>query len=143
MKKPLRVLFVCYGNICRSPMAAGIAARLHGDLLAAESAGIGAVSGARPTPEAVLAVRSLFRADIVNHAARSLDAVDLPSFDAVVAMDFIVYQRLKARPDVREDKLLGWDIEDPLGLGYETYRETAKKIKQRLDQFLIGRGCAV
>jgi len=143
VKKPLRVLFVCYGNICRSPMAAGIAAGLHGDLLIVESAGIGAVTGARPTPEAVLAVRSLYRADIVGHTARPVDAVDLASFDAVVAMDFVVYQRLKARPDIREDRLFGWDIEDPLGLGYEVYRETAKKIKLRLEQFLSGRGYAV
>lgn len=143
MKKPLRVLFVCYGNICRSPMAAGIATRLHGGLLTVESAGIGAAAGARPTPEAVLAVRSLFQADIVSHAARPVDAVDLASFDAVVAMDFVVYQRLKARGDIPEEKLFGWDIEDPLGLGYDVYRETAKKIKLRLEQFLSGRGYAV
>ena len=35
-----------------------------------------------------------------------------------------------------EAVLYGWDIEDPIGADYQTFRETARKIERRLGQFL-------
>jgi protein-tyrosine-phosphatase len=71
-----RIMFVCFGNICRSPMAEGLAAKLaeqeHRDqasLVEFSSAGIGAQNGNPPTPEAVQAMarRGI---DIAAHRAR-------------------------------------------------------------------------
>ena len=55
------ILFICTGNICRSPMAEGLfrqAAGGRGDFRVL-SAGIGAVNDQPPTPHAVAAMREL------------------------------------------------------------------------------------
>jgi protein-tyrosine-phosphatase len=135
-----RILFVCFGNICRSPMAVGIARKLIGNGARAESAGIGAVKGGRASEEAVLVMRAVYRIDISDHRARSLDTLPLAEFDYVIAMDFYVYSRIKNAGLVAEDRLFGWDIEDPLGLGYEMYKRAAEKIESRLKQFLENQG---
>ena len=137
--EPLKILFVCYGNICRSPMAAGIARKKYGDRVKVSSAGI-AAAGGPAADEAVLVMRILFRTDIAGHVSRSVQACDLAAFDYVVAMDFLVYSRLKELGRVPEERLYGWDIEDPLGQGYAAFRETALKIERRLEQFLSGLG---
>ncbi len=140
MESPLRILFVCFGNICRSPMAVGIARSLYKDRIHAESAGVGATPGTPPTPEAVLAVRSLFQADISGHRARDMAAVNPAAFDLVIGLDFGIHARLKRRGDIADAKLYGWDIDDPLGSGTEAYRETARKIQARLEQLVAARG---
>ncbi len=53
----LRVLLVCTGNICRSPMAEGLleqrSERLFGGNLVVRSVGLAARGGSPPTPEAI------------------------------------------------------------------------------------------
>ena len=61
---------------------------------------------------------------------------DLGSFDYIVAMDVSIYSHLRDIWGVPEDVLYGWDIEDPIGSDYDTYKETALKIERRLEQFL-------
>jgi len=135
---PLKILFVCYGNICRSPMAVGIARALHCDALLAASAGISPV-GDRPSEESVLVIRTLYGIDIRDHRPRSVAAADLGAFDFVIAMDLYVYEKLMEAAAVPEAKLYAWDIDDPLGRGVEAYFAAAEKIKDRLDQFLTNR----
>jgi protein-tyrosine-phosphatase len=69
--------------------------------------------------------------------------VDLALFDYVIAMDLSIYTRLKESDQVPEEKLFGWDIEDPIGQGYQTYKQAAKKIEKRLEQFLENRSLGV
>jgi protein-tyrosine phosphatase len=133
-------LFVCFGNICRSPMAAGIARKLLGNGVCAESAGIAAGNGAPATPEAVLATKALHGIDISGHRSRDFVTVDVSGFDFVIALDLYVYGRIKETGRVPEDRLFGWDVSDPLGLGYEAYKRAAKKIEARLREFLDRQG---
>ena len=135
---PIKILFVCYGNICRSPMAVGVARALHGDTLLTASAGIAPV-GDRPSEESVIVIRSLYSIDIRDHKPRSVAAVDPGRFDFVIAMDLYVYEKLMEAAVVPEDKLYAWDIDDPLGRGVEAYFAAAEKIRDRLDQFLANR----
>ena len=140
MRKPRkRLLFVCYGNICRSPMAEGIARKRLGDAAEVASAGIGATGGPA-SEEAVLVMKLVYGVDISRHVARPVGVFDLGSFDAIIAMDATIYHHLRDIWDVPEAILYGWDIEDPLGADYETYKETARKIERRLDQFLAAAG---
>lgn len=135
-----RVLFVCIGNICRSPMAEGIARALFGNLMRAESAGIAATTNTRPSEDAVLVMKSFYQEDISRHRARSLDAVRLMEFDYVIALDNLVTNRIRDAGVYPAGRLLGWDIEDPIGLGRDAYERAARKIEARLKEFMAGLG---
>ncbi len=136
-----RLLFVCYGNICRSPMAEGIARlRLDGRAEAA-SAGIGATGGPA-SEEAVRVMKIVYKIDISAHVARPVGTYDLGSFDFIVALDPSIYHHLRDIWGVPESVLYGWNIADPLGGDYQTYKAAARAIEQRLDQFLAAVGLA-
>ncbi|MBP1659014.1 MAG: protein-tyrosine-phosphatase [Candidatus Aminicenantes bacterium] len=134
-----RFLFVCYGNICRSPMAEGLARKRLGAAAEVASAGIGAAGGPA-TEEAVLVMKAVYKIDISSHIARPVGIYDISTFDAIVALDASIYHHLRDIWEVPEAVLYGWDIEDPLGSDYQTYKETALKIERRLEQFLAALG---
>jgi protein-tyrosine phosphatase len=138
-RKRKRLLFVCYGNICRSPMAEGLARARLGPAADVASAGIGATGGPA-TDEAVLVMKVVYKIDISAHVARPVGAYELGAFDHIVAMDASIYHHLRDIWGVPESVLYGWDIEDPLGADYQTYKETALKIERRLGQFLAAVG---
>jgi protein-tyrosine-phosphatase len=138
-KKKTRLLFVCYGNICRSPMAEGIARKRLGAAAEVASAGI-AATGGPASEEAVLVMKLVYTTDISSHIAQPVGIYDIRSFDHVIAMDVSIFNHLRDIWGVPESALYGWDIEDPLGLGYDAYKETARKIERRLEQFLSATG---
>ena len=89
--KPYRVLFVCLGNICRSPAAEIIFRKLVDDAGRADdfqidSAGtIGHHQGAPPDPRMSDALeRNGFT---VQGRSRKIEAADLENFDLIVTMD--------------------------------------------------------
>ena len=135
----MKILFVCYGNLCRSPMAAGIARRLLGDAAEVASAGI-AAAGGPAAEDAVLVMKILYQTDISDHVARNISDFDLASFDHIIAMDLPIYSRLRDLRVIPNEKLSGWDIEDPLGRGYEAFKEAARKIEMRLMQWIARMG---
>jgi protein-tyrosine-phosphatase len=140
MKNKLRrLLFVCYGNICRSPMAEAIARKRLGPAAEIASAGIGAAGGPA-AEEAVLVMKLVYNVDISSHIARPVGIFDLAAFDHIVAMDASIYGHLRDIWEVPESVLFGWDIEDPLGSDYDTFKETAFRIEHRLEQFLAAVG---
>jgi protein-tyrosine-phosphatase len=134
-----RLLFVCYGNICRSPMAEGLARLRLGPAAEVASAGI-AAAGGPAAEEAVLVMKAVYKIDISDHVARPLGAYDLGTFDYIVAMDPSIDHHLRTVWEVPEAVLYGWDIEDPIGADYQTFKETARKIERRLGQFLAAVG---
>jgi protein-tyrosine phosphatase len=87
----MRILFVCLGNICRSPTAEGVmrhVVRAEGleDRVEIDSAGTGGWHvGAPPDERATAAAR---RRDIaLDGAARKFEAEDFDRFDLILAMD--------------------------------------------------------
>jgi protein-tyrosine-phosphatase len=133
--KKARILFVCYGNICRSPMASELARLRLGDRVDAASAGI-AAAGGPPADEAVMVMKIIYARDISSHVARNISDYDLPSFDYIVAMDLAIYCRLRELKVIPGDRLFGWDIEDPVGLDYDAFKAAAAKIDLRLEQMI-------
>jgi len=130
-----RLLFVCYGNICRSPMAEGIARKRLGPGAEVASAGI-AATGGPAAEDAILVMKLVYGLDISAHVARPVGVYDISSFDHVIAMDVSIFNHLRTIWGVPETVLYGWDIDDPLGMGYEAFKDTALKIERRLEQFL-------
>ncbi|MDT8341362.1 MAG: low molecular weight protein-tyrosine-phosphatase [Longimicrobiales bacterium] len=89
--RPTSVLFVCLGNICRSPLAEGVFLHLlraagAGDRYRVDSAGTGAWHvGERPDPRAREVAER--RGVALPSRARQVTPPDLDDFDLVVAMD--------------------------------------------------------
>ena len=86
----LSILFVCLGNICRSPLAEGAfraeAARLGLDVLA-DSAGTGGWHEGEPPDRRAIAAASRGGVDISRLRARKVRHADFDRFDHIVALD--------------------------------------------------------
>jgi len=132
-----KVLFVCYGNLCRSPMAAGFFnALLPGASIVAESAGMAAMDG---TPPSLLAVLEMKRRgiDISRHRARNISSVDLPDFETVIALDREVATLFwTAFPDNRDLRI--WNIPDPYGGSAGGYQQAADLIRVQVEELIRG-----
>ena len=102
-----KVLFVCLGNICRSPAAQGIFEHIvkeNGmqDRIGADSAGIyGGHSGAHPDRR--MRTAALYRGYGLSHSARQVRGYDFPEFDLIVAMDDQNYEDLMHLAPTVED----------------------------------------
>ncbi|QDI89886.1 low molecular weight phosphotyrosine protein phosphatase [Salicibibacter halophilus] len=88
----IRVLFVCLGNICRSPMAEAIlrqkaAERGLSDQVHIESAGTGHWHVGQPPHEGTINILADNEIDASGLSARQVVEEDLDSFDIVVALD--------------------------------------------------------
>jgi protein-tyrosine phosphatase len=85
----MRVLFVCLGNICRSPTAEGVMRRLVADaglVVEVESAGTGSWHVGEP-PDARARDAAGRRGVVLEGTARQVTARDFERFDYVLAMD--------------------------------------------------------
>ena len=93
-----RILFVCLGNICRSPAAEGVLramaqTRRLDDELEIDSAGTyGGHAGQLPDPR--MRAAALRRGYHLTHRARQVTRADFGRFDRIVAMDRSNYQSL-------------------------------------------------
>ena len=142
-----RVLFVCTGNTCRSPMAANILthiAKRNGFPLEVQSAGIYAIPGDTITPQAQ---KVLSGAGIdTNHRAQQVDQRLLQWADIVLTMTtHHKHSILMDFPDVREKVYTlteyiaadSTDIVDPFGAPVEAYQLCAKELEYHLDHLII------
>jgi protein-tyrosine-phosphatase/predicted ATP-grasp superfamily ATP-dependent carboligase len=83
--EPEKILFLCYGNICRSPLAAALAKqRLTG--VAIDSAGFHEQTG-RSCPQKILRIGELLGIDLSFHRSARVTRDDLANADMVIAMD--------------------------------------------------------
>ncbi len=86
------VLFVCLGNICRSPMAEGVfreivAQQGLADRFVIDSAGTGSWHVGDPPHSEGIAVSHAHGIDIRGQRSRQVQPADLHSYDWIVAMD--------------------------------------------------------
>lgn len=94
-----RLLFVCLGNICRSPMAEGVFRRIAEEegvahLFDIDSAGLGDWHIGQAPDERAQAAALRRGMDISGQSARQIDRADYDRFDLLIAMDGSNYEAL-------------------------------------------------
>ena len=118
---PLRVVFVCWGNICRSPMAERVAERAAGDRGLAGVEFTSAATSAEELGEPIdpRARRVLDRHGYrsANHVAHQITRDELESADLVVAMEDIHITRMRALSDAEVHLLSDFDPDAEPGSG--------------------------
>ena len=146
---PCRIVFVCTGNTCRSPLAEGLCRKLLADRLGCspaelfrhgfyvQSAGIAAMIGAEATPEAVAVAQEL-GADLSGHGSQPLSVELLLEADRLYAMTTSHVRMLYGVRGVTPRLLApdGEDVADPIGGTPEVYRDCALQIKGHLEALL-------
>jgi len=106
----MKILMVCLGNICRSPLAEGImkqkikANNLDWEV---DSAGTGYWHIGQKPDERSVAVAQKYGIDISKQEARQLKIHDLQRFDLIFAMDSTNYRNIKkfAQSPEEEEKV--------------------------------------
>ena len=141
----MRVLFVCTGNTCRSPMAAAAFNHLasRADLPhVARSAGLAAFEGAPATEEASLTVAERFGSGLEEHRAHRVTKADIEEADVVFAMtrshrDALcrLFPEFSAR--IRS-MLPDRDVTDPIGSGRDAYAFTMDVLTDAVNLWLDG-----
>lgn len=107
-KSKVRILFVCLGNICRSPAAEGVMRAIVESEGAEkrfilDSAGLyGGHAG--ELPDRRMRVHAFQRGYNLTHHSRPVRASDFDNFDLIVAMDHSNYDRLRAMAPTVEDE---------------------------------------
>jgi len=108
----LKILFVCLGNICRSPLAEGIARSLSDEHIF-DSAGTGHWHiGEAPCQKSQLIAKRK-GIDISNLKGRQISKDEVGKWDKVIAMDSKNLADLKAMGFENAKMLLDIDVPDP------------------------------
>ena len=133
-----KLLFVCTGNTCRSPMAEAIAMdllrRAGIDSITVASAGIAAGDGAMMTPEAREALGEL-GIPASQHRSRGIEREMIDGSYRIFALTRAHLRAIQTSiPPADAAKVLlldpaGGDVADPIGGPIEEYRATAAKIE--------------
>ncbi len=143
-----RVLFVCTGNTCRSPMAEAVLKHLKRDI-EVKSAGIfaGNGQGANPNAIQVLKKRGI---DFTTHESQPVTDELMEWADVILTMTAhhkltleMEYPEsvqkiftLKEYTLTEEDTDLNPDILDPIGLSEETYEQTLNEIEKYIKRLI-------
>lgn len=91
MARPYRVLFVCWGNICRSPSAEGVMRHLiakggHGGRVECDSAGTMDMHAGK-LPDSRMRATAKARGFVLDSRAREIRSDDFHTFDLILTMD--------------------------------------------------------
>jgi arsenate reductase len=130
-KKKPKILFICIGNMCRSPMAEGFARALGGGFFDVFSAGIhptGVIS-----EDAVL-IMDEKGIDISRQRSKGLDSIPLEKIDIVVSM--VGYPPNEVLPADFSGKAYDWDVDDPIGRSIEVFRRVRDEIEEKVTALL-------
>lgn len=129
-----KILFVCNGNICRSPMAVCIFKNLMKknklkDAFVVHSAGINAKNNLSMNDSAIKALKTL-NIPVLEHSSLRLEEKDILCADLVITMTTEQKEFLSNYKNVYSIKELvnGEDILDPFGEDFDFYLKVCEKL---------------
>ena len=99
-----KILMVCLGNICRSPLAEGILqSKVNPENVFIDSAGTGAYHIGHLPDERSIKVAKKYGIDITNQRARKISVADFDNFDVIYAMDTSNFENILSLARNTED----------------------------------------
>jgi len=129
-----RVLFVCIGNACRSPMAESIARREASDVIEPASAGLYPLGQIVDRTEQALLANG-YSIDGLSSKPISRDAVQRADIIVNLSGGPIEYLFLSAPSHLRHNQLLeNWNVSDPYGEDTATYQRILEELEARVRQ---------
>jgi protein-tyrosine-phosphatase/predicted ATP-grasp superfamily ATP-dependent carboligase len=141
LRSAKRVIFVCKGNICRSPFALQFAARLFPDYILS-SAGYFPIAN-RKSPAEAVAAASAWGVDLSQWRSSLVQEDDLRRADAIVVFDEENWDTVRSMSRDLEEKtvILGSLIDgpvfikDPYGKPKETFLSAYRHIAEAIEQW--------
>lgn len=153
----IKIMFVCTGNICRSPMAHYYMQKRVKDLkiendFLISSCGVYAYNGEKATQNAILVMKE-YNVDMENHRATNIADTNIEDYDYIITLTTRHKEQIKyhypkldnniytLREFVDENNVYQ-SIDDPWGLSYNVYKTCAKEIVDNIDKLIEKlRGC--
>jgi protein-tyrosine phosphatase len=137
-----KVLMVCLGNICRSPLAEGILkSKVNPDKVFVDSAGTAGYHVGNPPDHRSVAVARQNGLDISNQRCRKFSSIDFLEFDHIYVMDKSnfsnVIQLANTEDDLAKVKLLLEEIDFDISEVPDPYYGGAdgfEKVYQMIDR---------
>nr|WP_315200927.1 low molecular weight protein-tyrosine-phosphatase [uncultured Flavobacterium sp.] len=149
---PVKILMVCLGNICRSPLAEGIlASKLPNDKFFVDSAGTGSWHIGHAPDNRSIATAKKNGLNIANQKGRQFSKTDFDTFDYIFVMDNTNYRDVihLANNEIQKEKVQlilnsifpdeNVDVPDPyygvangFDIVYQMLNEACDVIAQRL-----------
>jgi len=143
---PKSILFVCLGNICRSPLAEGIAKKIaakEGLELLIDSCGTGSWHVGESPCEDSIRVAKTHGLNISHQRARQITKKDIETFELIIALDEKNLHDLKVMGGTNIQKLgvYGYnneDVPDPYFFpGYEGFEKVYTMIESCVTNLLL------
>jgi arsenate reductase len=116
-----RVLFVCIGNSCRSPLAEGVARAYGGDVLEAASAGLAPAMVVQPLTRKVMRDKNVPLDD--EQFPLDIGLMDLSRFDLIVNLSGGEFPLTPPCP------VVDWAVRDPIGKSEKVYQQVCDEIE--------------
>ena len=134
----MKILFLCDGNTCRSPVAEAVMNKKafeHGLDIVSESAGLQAFSGDEANEYSVKAAGRL-GVDISGYRSRKFSPYMAEEYDLFVVMSEKQKKALAEIVPQEKIHILSDGIADPCGENEEAYCECAEKISEGIDRLI-------
>ncbi len=128
-----KVLFICTGNTCRSPMAQALFNRYaqdNGIDAVADSAGIAAAEGMPASENSIIAMKEI-GVDMSEHSAKVISRPLLDAADLIVCMSEGHAELLKAAGYA--SIVFGKGIPDPYGYKLDEYRTCRDRMYEAME----------
>ena len=133
--KKLRVLFVCIGNSCRSPMAESIALRDFSGFFESSSAGLAPFGSVQKET-----IETLKRNGYPVESLSSKSIIEKEWAAAELVINMSGYPKQRVFPRGEWNKVEDWDVSDPYGTDPHVYQRIFEDIRTRIES-LTARLC--
>ena len=132
----MKVLFVCIGNACRSPIAEGLfnfESEKNNNYDKAKSAGV------KPYTHVIDGSVEIMRElgiNITNHKPKGVTSDLINWADKIILLDSSIEEDFINLPSSNKEKIIVWNIKDPYMTSKENFRRIRNLIHEKILKFL-------